>query len=287
MVSVLLVAHHERAAAAALATEAALWLRDHGHECWMLPHDATALALHDVCADRDPAEADLVLSLGGDGTMLRAVHLVDGAPIPLLGVNLGRLGYLTEVESGEVIPALERFLEGPEAGRWHLDQRLMLDFSVCTAVGEDLGTWSALNEGVLEKRDPGQTVRLQVRIDGEPFTTYAADGLILATPTGSTAYSFSARGPVVSPRHRAILLTPVAPHMLFDRSLVLDPSETVELEVMDHQEAELAIDGVRVAVLGPGDLVTCRPSPSTAQFVRFVERQYHQILKDKFGLMDR
>ncbi len=287
MVSVLMVSHHERAAAGELAVESAQWLRAHGHECWMLPHDAAALSLEEYCADRDPGEADLVLSLGGDGTMLRAVHLVDGAPIPLLGVNLGRLGYLTEVESVDLIPALERFIEGPDTGRWHLDERLMLEFAVRTAHGEDLGSWRALNEGVLEKRDPGQTVRLQVRIDGAPFTTYAADGLILATPTGSTAYSFSARGPVVSPRHRAILLTPVAPHMLFDRSLVLDPTETVELEVLAHQEAELAIDGIRVAVLGSGDLVTCRPAAATAQFVRFVERQYHQILKAKFGLMDR
>jgi NAD+ kinase len=287
MATVLLVSHHERAAAAGLAVAAAQWLREHGHDCWLLPNDAAALSLNEYCSDRDPKDADLVLSLGGDGTMLRAVHLVDGAPIPLLGVNLGRLGYLTEVESVDLLPALDRFLQGPERGRWHIDQRLMLEFSVRTAAGEDLGHWRALNEGVLEKRDPGQTVRLLVRIDGEPFTTYAADGLILATPTGSTAYSFSARGPVVSPRHRAILLTPVAPHMLFDRTLVLDPTETVELEVLDHQEAELAIDGVRVAVLGPSDHVTCRPSAATAQFVRFVERQYHQILKAKFGLMDR
>jgi NAD+ kinase len=287
MASVLLVSHHERAAAAGLAVAAAQWLGDNGHDCWLLPSDAAALSLNEYCSDRDPTTADLVLSLGGDGTMLRAVHLICGAPIPMLGVNLGRLGYLTEVESVDLIPALERFLRGPDDGRWHLDERLMLEISVRTAAGDDIGPWRALNEGVLEKRDPGQTVRLLVRIDGEPFTTYAADGLILATPTGSTAYSFSARGPVVSPRHRAILLTPVAPHMLFDRTLVLDPTETVELEVLDHQEAELAIDGVRVAVLGSGDHVTCQPSSSTAQFVRFVERQYHQILKAKFGLMDR
>src|SRR5690606_27055729 len=125
------------------------------------------------------------------------------------------------------------------------------------------------------------------RIDGEDFTTYAADGLIVSTPTGSTAYSLSARGPIVSPRHRALLLTPVAPHMLFDRSLVLDPSETIELQVIGHREAELAVDGQRVAVLGEGDMVECRPSDRTARFIRFAERQYHQILKVKFGLMDR
>lgn len=287
MASVLIIAHHERAAAAGLAETAMAWLTAQGHDVWLTPQDAAALGLGAHCAERDPVEADLVLSLGGDGTMLRAVRMVDGHAVPLLGVNLGRLGYLTEVEPADVETALARFFQGPEQGRWRIDERLMLGFSVRTAAGDALGYWRALNEGVLEKRDPGQTVRLLVRIDGEPFTTYAADGLILATPTGSTAYSFSARGPVVSPRHRAMLLTPVAPHMLFDRTMVLDPTELVELQVVDHQEAELAIDGVKVAVLGPGDLVTCRPDPASARFVRFAERQYHQILKDKFGLMDR
>lgn len=287
MASVVIVAHHDRAAAAAVAETAMAWLEDQGHDSWLTPQDASALGLGVHCADRDPVEADLVLTLGGDGTMLRAVRMVDGHGVPLLGVNLGRLGYLTEVEPTEVETALARFFQGPEQGRWRIDERLMLGFSVQTAAGEAIGSWRALNEGVLEKRNPGQTVRLLVRIDGEPFTTYAADGLILATPTGSTAYSFSARGPVVSPRHRAMLLTPVAPHMLFDRTLVLDPTELVELQVLDHQEAELAVDGVKVAVLGPGDLVTCQPDPASARFVRFAERQYHQILKDKFGLMDR
>ena len=145
----------------------------------------------------------------------------------------------------------------------------------------------ALNEAVVEKSESGHTVRLLARIDGEPFTHYAADGLIVATPTGSTAYSLSARGPIVSPRHRAILLTPVSPHMLFDRSLVLDPSEIVEIEVSGHRRAELAIDGQPTAQLDEGDIVTCIPSEVTANFVRFGAYRYHQILKAKFGLTDR
>jgi NAD+ kinase len=258
-----------------------------GDDAWMPVADAEALGLEALGSDRDPSSADLVLSLGGDGTMLRAVRLVDGAPVPLLGVNVGWLGYLTEVEADELLDALERFTQGSDAGRWRLDERLMLDVDAVSAGGASLGAWRALNEAVVEKREPGHTVRLLARIDGEPFTTYAADGLIVSTPTGSTAYSLSARGPIVSPKHRAILLTPVAPHMLFDRSLVLDPTESVELQVMGHREAELAIDGQRVTVLRDGDVVTCRPSDRTARFVRFGERHYHQILKVKFGLMDR
>ena len=125
------------------------------------------------------------------------------------------------------------------------------------------GSWRALNEAVIEKQESGHTVRLLVRIDGAPFTTYAADGLIVATPTGSTAYSLSARGPVVSPRHRALLLTPVSPHMLFDRSLVLDPDEAIEIEVVGHRSADLNVDGQRAVTLGAGQRRALQRRPTS------------------------
>ena len=140
---------------------------------------------------------------------------------------------------------------------------------------------------MIEKGLTGHTVRLLARIDGEPFTHYNADGLIVATPTGSTAYSLSARGPIVSPRHRAILLTPVSPHMLFDRSLVLDPTEVIDIEVSGHRHAQLTIDGQPVGALDDADVVRVVPAAETASFVRFGTYHYHQILKAKFGLTDR
>jgi NAD+ kinase len=152
---------------------------------------------------------------------------------------------------------------------------------------DDTEMWTALNEAVVEKQEAGHTVRLLVRIDGAAFTSYAADGLIIATPTGSTAYSLSARGPVVSPKHRALLLTPVSPHMLFDRSLVLDPDEQVEIEVIGNRPATLSIDGQSATSLAEGDTVVVSASVSVARFVRFGERRFHQILKTKFGLSDR
>jgi NAD+ kinase len=284
---VLLVAHHERGEAGSVAEKTVEWLGANGHRGWLLPEDAAALGMHELAGDTSPCDADLVVSLGGDGTMLRAVHLLDGAAVPLLGVNLGWLGYLTEVESDGLADALARFAAGPTAGRWHLDERLMLEVVAEQADGTHLGTWRALNEAVIEKWESGHTVRLMARIDGERFTTYAADGLIVATPTGSTAYSLSARGPVVSPRHRALLLTPVAPHMLFDRSLVLDPSESVELEVLGHRPAQLSVDGRLITILREGDMLRCVPSAATACFVRFSDVRYHQVLKEKFGLSDR
>ncbi len=164
---------------------------------------------------------------------------------------------------------------------------MLVDVALTRADGTAAGRWTALNEGVVEKLESGHTVRLQVSIDGAPFTSYAADGLILSTPTGSTAYSLSARGPVLSPRLRALLLTPVSPHMLFDRSLVLDPTEALEVEVIGHRPAALSIDGQPAATLGQGDKVTVSPSANVARFVRFEGRRFHQILKAKFGLTDR
>ena len=282
MTGVALVAHHERGTSRDHALSAIRWCAANDQTFWLPPDDGAALDLADHADERSIADADIVLSLGGDGTMLRSVRLLDGAAVPVLGVNLGSLGYLTEIEPDALEASLTSFFAGAESGAWHLDERMMLDVSVN---GRHAGR--ALNEAVIEKSESGHTVRLLARIDGEPFTHYAADGLIVATPTGSTAYSLSARGPIVSPRHRAVLLTPVSPHMLFDRSLVLDPSEIVDIEVSGHRRAEVAIDGQPVATLDDGDVVRCVPSAQTANFIRFGAYRYHQILKAKFGLADR
>jgi NAD+ kinase len=287
MTEVLLVAHHDRIEAAALARSAATWLAEHGHSAWMTPEDAEPLELLDLVSERNPESAGLALSLGGDGTMLRALKMLGGAPVPVIGVNVGLLGYLTEVEPPGLVAALERWTAGSVAGEWRIEERMMIDATLQRTGGASEDTWTALNEAVVEKQEAGHTVRLLVRIDGAVFTSYAADGLIISTPTGSTAYSLSARGPVVSPKHRALLLTPVSPHMLFDRTLVLDPEESVEIEVLGHRPATLSIDGHSTVSLAEGDTVSVRASASVARFVRFGERRFHQILKTKFGLSDR
>ena len=276
MTDVLLVAHHERVEAAALAKLAATWLTEHGHSAWMTPEDAEPLELLDLVSERKPESAALALSLGGDGTILRTVKMLGGSGVPIIGVNIGLLGYLTEVEPPALTAVLERWAAGSEAGEWRIEERMMLD-----------ATLHRCGADTIEKQEAGHTVRLLVRIDGATFTSYAADGLIISTPTGSTAYSLSARGPVVSPTHRALLLTPVSPHMLFDRSLVLDPEEEVEIEVISGRPATLSIDGQTVATLAEADTLVVRASASVARFVRFGQRRFHQILKTKFGLSDR
>ena len=199
-----------RPEAAALEERASGWLSERGHRSVpALHHDGTASA----------EGADLVVSLGGDGTLLRSVETALAGGIPVLGINIGRLGYLTSVEPAGLEDALASFLSGTH----QVEERMTLSVSVHAPDGSLTAHRTALNEATVEKTVPGHTVRIATSIDDRPFVTYAADGLLIATPTGSTAYNLSARGPVLSPRLRAIVVTPVAPHMLFDRPLVLDP----------------------------------------------------------------
>lgn len=234
----------------------------------------------------DLCDTDLVVSIGGDGTMLRAVAGLGGRSIPLIGVNLGSLGYLADVESDAVVDALDRWKAGPEAGRWSYDDRMLVEADFVDHAGVPV-VLRALNEVAVERREAGHMVRLEVAIDGAHFTTYAADGLIVASPTGSTAYSMSARGPILSPRLRALLVTPVSPHMLFDRSMVLDASEMLEVTVLGHRSIAVSPDGLASHTLAPGGVIRFRASESVARFVRFADVRFHQILKDKFNLNDR
>jgi NAD+ kinase len=294
--------HHERDQAAELAHDAATWLIERGHEVRLPLRDAGIAGLPELgVAEEGFAHGlDLALSLGGDGTMLRTVDVVAADGVPVVGVNVGQLGYLTEVEPPGLRMALKRFL----AGSYEVEERMMLQVAVDTRQPLDDGaampsgdtsrrprgdpsTYLALNEAVLEKTPMGHTVRLGVSIDGEMFTPYAADGLIVATPTGSTAYAFSARGPIVEPIHRCLLMTPVSPHMLFDRSLVLAPEARLRIEVVGDRPATLSVDGHNLGTLERGDAVTMTAATESARFVTFGPRNFLRILKSKFGLADR
>jgi NAD+ kinase len=280
------VVHHTRDAAREIAAKTTAWLTEAGHEVRVPTPDAEAVGLTEFAADPATLTSDLdvVVSLGGDGTMLRAVDLVAAAGVPVLGVNVGQLGYLTEVEPSEIRDALERFF----AGDYVVEERMMLAVRIQRASADGAVTeTAALNEAVLEKTPLGHTVRLDVSIDGHFFTPYAADGLIIASPTGSTAYSFSARGPIVEPTHRSMLVTPVSPHMLFDRTLVLNPDTEVLVTVSGDRPAALAVDGRMLGELQPGDAVRCIGASYSARLVTFSPRDFHLILKAKFGLSDR
>lgn len=279
-----LVPHHDRPQAGMLARQAAAWLTERGLRVSVPASEAGAVGLGEYACDVEnfASEIDVAISLGGDGTMLRAVALVSAAGVPVLGVNVGQMGYLTAVEPDSLVESLPKLI----ADDFQVEERLMLEIEVVSS-GSAAGNWLALNEAVVEKTQHGRLVRLGVWINGAFFTTYAADGAIISTPTGSTAYSYSAGGPIVSPTQRCMVLTPVAPHMLFDRSLVLGANEELRLEVGDDRPVELVIDGREIGELSSGDAVTCTGAPAQARIVGFGTRAFHQVLKAKFGLADR
>ncbi|HLH28685.1 MAG TPA: NAD(+)/NADH kinase, partial [Acidimicrobiales bacterium] len=198
--------HPERPEAKAVSERAGSWLAAHGHRA--VPADGPDGAA-------EVAGCDLLVSLGGDGTLLRAVERAVPAGVPVLGVNFGHLGYLTQEEPEGLEAALARFLRGD----YEVEERMTMAVSVRGPDGARITRCTALNEAAVEKTVPGHTVRVTAAVGGRPFVTYAADGLVVSTPTGSTAYNLSARGPILSPRLRAIVITAVSPHMLFDRSL--------------------------------------------------------------------
>lgn len=269
--------HPTRPDAADLADELAGWLRR---------RQVAVLDGVQVAAPSELAGAQLVVSLGGDGTMLRAVEAALGLGVPVLGVNLGRLGYLTEVEPDGALDALERWLSG-EAG---IEERMTLAVSVDAPTRAEGGppiSAVALNEAVLDRGCSGHTVRVRVVVSGEPFLSYAADAVIVATPTGSTAYNLSARGPVLAPSLDAIVVTPVSPHTLFDRSLVLGPDEEVRLEVVAAAGAGVRVDGAAIAELSVGDAVVVRRSRRRARLVRLARRDFKAVIRAKFGLASR
>lgn len=277
-----IVPHRDKPEAHELAREAAEWLRAHGEEVRVPIADADRVGLGELAVGPEEfRDVEIALSVGGDGTMLHTMELVAGAGPAVLGVNAGQLGFLTEVEPDELQPALERL----RSGDFTVAERMVLAVTV-ESDGPARGKWNALNEIVIEKASPGATVRLRVAINGADFTTYVADGVIVATPTGSTAYSFSAGGPIVSPAHECLVLTPVAPHLLFDRALVFGSHEELRFEIVDRP-AVLSADGRGLGPLVDGDRITCTAGATPARVVTLGGRDFHQILKAKFGLTDR
>lgn len=278
------IVHLDRAEAGILARDLATEFAAAGHEIIVPAPEARAAGMADGVADAEFAtDLDLVVTFGGGGSILRAVELIGESGIPLLGVDFGVLGYLTEVHPADARHAIERALEGDH----EFEDRTLVRVETRLASGEPVDSHVALNEAVVERAAEANTLRLAVHIDGEFFTTYAVDGLIVATPTGSTAYAFSAGGPIVDPTHEAMLMTPVSPHMLFDRTLVLNPGTELSVTVDGHRPASLSVDGRRIAALGDGDAIVCSTSARPVRLVTFGPRRFHRVLKEKFGLNDR
>ncbi len=289
MATITFLVHPERADAFELATDTAEWLAERGDVARILrfsgPDRVTEAGVEVDLNAVDLTGTDVAVSLGGDGTFLRVVRLAATEDVPVLGVNFGRLGYLPDLGPDQVRGALRKVLEG----RASIETRCALEVTISDrSMGDDVvtSTMLALNEVVIEKIDFGHTVRLATTIDGEKALTYSADGLIIATPTGSTAYNLSAGGPILAPTLRAMVVTPVAPHFSLDRSLVLADEQEVSVEVAPDRNGVLVIDGLEVGRLEPGAVIRCRVASHPVRVVRNEPHTFGTILRFRL-LADR
>lgn len=256
--------HHPKLPATPAVAEAmARDLEKHGLATWIgSTWDEAAVA-------QEIATLDLLVTLGGDGSLLRAARMASHHGVPVLGVKMGRLGFLTELEPGQWPSILPRLL----AGDYWIEERMMLYAEyhrgeVCR------GQYEALNDVVISRGSLARIVRLETYIDGSYLTTYAADGLIVSTATGSTAYALAVGGPILPPQLKNILLLPIAAHLSMDRAIVLSQGATVKVLVRTDHQAILTVDGQFEYELLDGDWVTVQASPHLGRFVRFQDRTY-------------
>jgi NAD+ kinase len=239
--------------------------------------DADGIAT--VALDGGAADVDLVVAVGGDGTFLRAAHVAAQVGAPVLGVKVGRLGFLTEVEPAAAAALIRDAL----GGRARTEERLTVVAE--PADGARFPPQWAMNEIMVEKRARHRLIRLKVAVDGEYVTTFSADGVIVATPTGSTAYSFSARGPIVTPDVPCLVVTPIAAHMVFDRSFVLGAGRVVTLEVVGDEPGLVSADGRETQEIPVGTEVRIRASNRPVRLVRGDDASgFLTRVRDKFDL---
>jgi len=223
-----------------------------------------------------PAQVDLVVVLGGDGTLLSMARAVGELGVPLLGVNLGGLGFLTATTLDEMLPALEALV----AGRMAMDERMMLTARVVRN-GQRLCEYAALNDVVITKAAMSRIIDLAVSVEGQHATEYRADGLIISTPTGSTAYSLSAGGPILFPAMDAIVLTPICSHTLTNRPIVVPGTHRVEVTLLADQEVMVTVDGQIGVNLRERDTVEVVKAASRIRLVRFPQKDFFSVLRTK------
>jgi len=242
------------------------------HEMFEVAHGGAQL--------EDPKAIDALVTLGGDGTLLRGARLVDGANVPILGVNLGRVGFLTTCGSDEIFDAV-RVLA---SGRYVAEARMALDGAAVDGEGVYRQQWRALNDFVVHKGGFARVVRVGLSVDGDSIGTYAADGVIISTPTGSTAYSLSAGGPVVVPTVESILLTPISAHALGVRPLVVSPDAEVVIDTTQSSEAlMLTVDGQVGTNLVPGEKLVVRRAKSPVRIIRMPGNSFFERMRVKLG----
>lgn len=277
---ILLVTHANRPELPALTTEVAARLRAHGIEVHELEQGWDSLE-DDPAVGELAAGAEIVVTLGGDGTILRAAEVSRRAGIPLLGINHGRVGFLAEAEREQTAQVVDRIV----ARDYTVEERMTLEVDVYEDGRLAAHTW-ALNEASVEKSARERMLELTVEIDGRPLSTWGCDGVVVATPTGSTAYAFSGGGPIIWPDVRSLLVVPISAHALFARPVVLGPDTKVAVEVVRHAitHGVLWCDGRRSVDLPPGARIEVRRSDTPVRLARLSDEPFTDRLVAKFAL---
>ncbi len=263
-----IIYHGRHSAAISCSLELENSARQEGLTVWRAP----AAAEEEI--RKQARDCDLVLAVGGDGTLLRAAKGMAGCDAPIVGINLGRLGFMTEISAQEAMAKLPELL----AGRGWIDARAMLQ----AETSSQSTRFTALNDIVVGRGGTCRMIRVEARIDGQSLTTYRADGVIVATATGSTSYSLASGGPIVYPQSRDILLQPISPHLSLSSCLILPPGAMIELVVTTDRPATLSVDGQTDMVLHNGEKVTVRLSDKVVKFLRFhPPAHFYQSLTQK------
>jgi NAD+ kinase len=273
-----LVVKRSEPRARALVERVVAWARGRGVELLADARDAGAFAgVAPVTAERIAERADLIVVLGGDGTMLATARLVAGRGTPVLGVNFGTLGYLTEFTDENIFPALEAIL----AGEYAVDPRMMIEV-VVERRGRIVERATALNDAVVNKSALARIIEIDCWIDDRFVTYYRADGLIVSTPTGSTAYNVSAGGPILMPSMGAFVINPICPHTLSNRPLVVPDTVAIDFTLRPSgEEVMLTVDGQIGVKLSVSDRVRLRKSPATFDVITPTDRNYFEVLRGK------
>lgn len=281
-----IVARGDRTEARAVVEALVGWLAARGGEGVVDADTAAALGLAGaLVADRRalPGKVDLIVVLGGDGTLLSVARFVEGRDVPLLGVNLGGLGFLTATTLEALYPTLEAVLRGEYAA----EERMVLRAELAREGGPAVEQL-ALNDVVVAKGALGRLIDLEVRADGEPMTAYRADGLIIATPTGSTAYNLSAAGPILFPTMDAVVLTPICSHALTNRPIVLPGSTRLDVVLLtDSPDVVLSVDGQAGGPVTARDVVRVRRAPARIRLIRDPRKSYFEVLRAKLKWGER
>ncbi|MBU0701175.1 NAD(+)/NADH kinase [bacterium] len=254
------------------------WLTQDGdYHLVMESGTATTMGYEKLGADSIEMQGvDLILAMGGDGTLLHAVRVIEGKGIPILGINLGSLGFLTEVTEKELHSTLINILHG----HYKIEKRMMISIKVIRQDSVPV-RFKALNEAVITNSEIARMINLKVSIDSKYLTTYRADGLIISTPTGSTAYSLAAGGPIVVPQMKVLMLTPICPHTLTTRPMIIPESSKITVDVVSTDQSILTIDGQQAYSLELADRVEIERAEEETCLIKPQQRGFYEVLRNK------